>query len=220
MICQLQMDAIIQKMPRVSTKPDAIREAALRLFLRSGLRQTSMDAIAAEANVSKQTLYRYYGSKDQLFVEVLGGLTVERLEADVLELMPTGPLSRSQLEATLHALALRMLDFLLDPTYLGLLRAVIAESGDFPELAKLYRESVIPQGAAALERLLTSKQAAGVVKIREVEVALRLFVGPLLSYVLGGLLGDSEGTMKLARAELKPLVRLLVAALSSQGYRS
>lgn len=50
---------------------DRIFEAAKKLFYKSGIRGVSVDAIAAEANTTKVTLYRVYSSKDELIVKVL-----------------------------------------------------------------------------------------------------------------------------------------------------
>ena len=50
---------------------DRIFEAAKKLFYKSGIRGVSVDAIAAEANTTKVTLYRVYASKDDLIVQVL-----------------------------------------------------------------------------------------------------------------------------------------------------
>lgn len=52
--------------------PRAVREqqmldAAVDVFSRNGFHDTSMDAIAARAEISKPMLYLYYGSKDELF---------------------------------------------------------------------------------------------------------------------------------------------------------
>lgn len=52
--------------------PRAVREqqmldAAVEMFSRNGYHETSMDAIAAEAEISKPMLYLYYGSKEELF---------------------------------------------------------------------------------------------------------------------------------------------------------
>jgi AcrR family transcriptional regulator len=50
---------------------DRIFEAAKKLFYKNGIRGVSVDAIAAEANTTKVTLYRVYTSKDELIVKVL-----------------------------------------------------------------------------------------------------------------------------------------------------
>jgi TetR/AcrR family transcriptional regulator, mexJK operon transcriptional repressor len=52
-------------------KGEAIAAAALRLFLRDGYERTSVDAIAAEAGVSKRTIYNRYRDKENLFLSVL-----------------------------------------------------------------------------------------------------------------------------------------------------
>jgi len=42
-------------------------DAAVQMFSVNGYHETSMDAIAAEAEISKPMLYLYYGSKEELF---------------------------------------------------------------------------------------------------------------------------------------------------------
>ncbi len=60
-----------QLTPRAKAKRDQIREGAQRVFLERGFAGTSTDAIASEAGVSKQTLYVYYASKEELLADVL-----------------------------------------------------------------------------------------------------------------------------------------------------
>jgi AcrR family transcriptional regulator len=50
---------------------DRVIEAASRLFYAEGIRAVGVDRIAAEANVSKMTLYRHFPTKDDLVVAVL-----------------------------------------------------------------------------------------------------------------------------------------------------
>ena len=62
------------KVPKCTTDScarDRIFEAAKNLFYRYGIRGVSVDAIAAEADTTKVTLYRVFSSKDELVVEVL-----------------------------------------------------------------------------------------------------------------------------------------------------
>ena len=56
-------------------KQRRIMEEAERHFLTLGLRAASVDQIAAAAGVSKVTLYKHYGSKDDLFVECVRRIT-------------------------------------------------------------------------------------------------------------------------------------------------
>ncbi len=71
--------------------PRAVREqqmldAAVQLFSVNGYHETSMDAIAAQAQISKPMLYLYYGSKEELFGACLSrelGRFIETVRADI-----------------------------------------------------------------------------------------------------------------------------------------
>jgi len=71
--------------------PRAVREqqmldAAVQMFSRNGYHETSMDAIAAEAEISKPMLYLYYGSKEELFGACLNrelSRFIEAVRADI-----------------------------------------------------------------------------------------------------------------------------------------
>ncbi|MFH8813264.1 TetR/AcrR family transcriptional regulator [Streptomyces hygroscopicus] len=52
-------------------KRAAIARAAFELFVAQGVAGTSVDAVAAQAGVSKRTVYDYYGSKERLFLSVI-----------------------------------------------------------------------------------------------------------------------------------------------------
>jgi AcrR family transcriptional regulator len=55
-------------------KKEKVLDATVRLFLRDGARKVTMDEIAANAAVSKVTLYKYFGDKDALVAEAAGRL--------------------------------------------------------------------------------------------------------------------------------------------------
>src|SRR5262245_31252803 len=64
---------------RAQQTRDRIRAAARRLFLQLGYQATTMDAIRVAAGVaSKETVYRHYHSKEKLFIDVMGHLTMEQ----------------------------------------------------------------------------------------------------------------------------------------------
>lgn len=67
--------------PRTLTKLESIKRAALELFAAYGVDRVSMDEIAAKANVSKVTIYKYFESKEQLYTEVINLFVDETLAA-------------------------------------------------------------------------------------------------------------------------------------------
>ena len=53
-----------------TNKQERILDAAQRLFVRYGVKRTSVDDIVREAGIAKGTLYLYYDSKNALFAAV------------------------------------------------------------------------------------------------------------------------------------------------------
>ena len=59
------------------TKRQTIADAALHVFLRQGFAGASVDEIAAEARVSKPTIYAHFGSKEELFRRIIAAIVEE-----------------------------------------------------------------------------------------------------------------------------------------------
>jgi TetR/AcrR family transcriptional regulator, mexJK operon transcriptional repressor len=128
---------------RSARKRRAIMEAATALFLRDGYRNTSMDQVAADAAVSKQTVYKQFADKEQLFRDIVLGVT-SNSAAITTELTSvlrsTDVASHADLRTVLTHLARRYIDGVLQPHVLALRRLIIAEAERFPDLARTYFE--------------------------------------------------------------------------------
>jgi TetR/AcrR family transcriptional regulator, mexJK operon transcriptional repressor len=128
---------------RSARKRRAIMEAATALFLRDGYRNTSMDQVAADAAVSKQTVYKQFADKEQLFRAIVLGVTgnSEAIITDMTSVLrSTDVASREELRTVLTDLARRYIDGVLQPRVLALRRLIIAEAERFPDLARTYFE--------------------------------------------------------------------------------
>lgn len=88
--------------PKDLAKRAAILEAAQRMFTAHGYDGVSMDQIAAEAGVSKLTVYSHFGDKDALFIEAVRAVCEAQMPPDLFVADLTGPL-RSQLTGIAHA---------------------------------------------------------------------------------------------------------------------
>jgi TetR/AcrR family transcriptional repressor of mexJK operon len=179
--------------PRARAKRDQILDGARRVFLRDGFAATSTDAIAAEAGVSKRTLYAYYPSKEDLFVDVLSKLTLENPPTRALESMEgMSPKNRKELRRDLLKLAQKIVTTMMQPDYLALLRTTIADTHRFPQLGGLFRATVPERAMSTVAVFIERVRERGIVR-KEVsgDAAVRMFVGPLLTYaVLNGLLAE------------------------------
>lgn len=107
---------------RWSRKHGAILAAANDLFLSDGYLQTTMEAIADRAGVSKATLYAHFGNKAGLFEAIVDGLC-HRLFEPVRR--PTTQ-SASPREILL-VLARQYMKLMLEPSSIGLFRALVSD---------------------------------------------------------------------------------------------
>lgn len=82
--------------PKDLSKRAAILEAAKRMFVAQGFDGVSMDAIAAEAGVSKLTVYSHFGDKHTLFAEAIASKCCEQMP-DALFVSPVHGTCREQL---------------------------------------------------------------------------------------------------------------------------
>jgi len=120
-------------------KSDAKRKAILRgakaVFLKLGFGGTSMDEVAARSGVSKMTVYRHFGSKEDLFAGVITDLCNRIVAEDLERIFEQKP------EEALHCYAQRMIDIVFAPDTIELHRIVIAESRRFPALGRFFYAS-------------------------------------------------------------------------------
>ncbi len=78
--------------PKDLEKGAAILEAAKRLFIAQGFEGTSMDQIAAEAGVSKLTVYSHFGDKENLFAAAVKAHCEQQLPPSLFAALPGMPL--------------------------------------------------------------------------------------------------------------------------------
>ena len=114
-------------------KREAIVQAAIAEFRDNGFEVTSMDRIAARAEVSKRTVYNHFPSKEELFSEMLHRLwSTAAAQADTTY-KPDVPL-RDQLRELLDA----KMKTLGDTNFIDLARVAIGATIHSPERAQTW----------------------------------------------------------------------------------
>lgn len=119
---------------RVQRSRAKILAAAEGVFLQNGFLGANMDVVADKANVSKQTVYTHFKSKEALFIEVVKTMTggaAQEIGENVDEVFDDRPVSDHLLNA-----AIDQLTIVLTPRLMQLRRMVIGEVERFPELGQ------------------------------------------------------------------------------------
>jgi len=118
--------------PRLTDrKREAIVQAAIVEFRANGFDATSVDKVAARAEVSKRTLYNHFASKDELFAEILRVLWHSSISQVQLPYRADAPMREQLLELMMQKMTL-----LADDNFLDLARVAIAATIHSPERAQ------------------------------------------------------------------------------------
>lgn len=140
---------------RKEARPNELVEAALHCFLEHGFAATRLEDVAKRAGVSKATVFLYFDGKEALFRAVVSG-TLAPIVAEQERMVAAWNGSSTDLMRTL----LRELwQRRADPLD-RLPKLIVAEVGNFPELARFYADEVV----ARCRRMLTSVYARGVAR--------------------------------------------------------
>ncbi len=137
-----------------------ILAAASALFLRQGYRGTSMDEVATAAKVSKQTVYKHFADKEDLFRAIVADST-PRSGAIVAGVEAAYASGAGGAERALERTARALIDGALLPEATALRRLAIAEAEQFPDLAAAYYGAGPLTGVGAIMGVLAQARDGG-----------------------------------------------------------
>jgi TetR/AcrR family transcriptional repressor of mexJK operon len=142
--------------PKDGTKHDAMLDAARRLFFERGVEAVPIEAVAAEAGVSKVTVYGHFGDKLTLF-EAVVAREVAAMHQGLATPDPTG----KGIEERLLAFGMALMGFLTRPDIAAFERMLGPEADRHPELARRFFEAGPGRCRALLARAIEEATAAG-----------------------------------------------------------
>ncbi|MGP3637667.1 TetR/AcrR family transcriptional regulator [Streptomyces sp. 24-1644] len=184
-------------MPKVPSS-QVVLDSAYRCFCRNGYRRTTISDIVEEAQMSRPTVYKYAGTKDEAFAKViqarLGRASAAAEEAAAAALTPEGKV--------LGVLAVKLEDAIQlwrdSPTHAYELLS--AASAHTDELVTAYMNTLAELVTSALAGVIpeTAQEAAGV----------------LLTFTRG--LEDDLRDVEAARRELKTGVQMITSGALSR----
>jgi TetR/AcrR family transcriptional regulator, mexJK operon transcriptional repressor len=202
---------------RAQQTRERLRAAAQRLFLKQGYLATSIDAILAEAGISsKETIYRHYANKEELFVDVLGSLTLEQPGfSEKLSSLPA-PRDLSSLRQALTQISREILSLMSQPEYLAMLRIIVSEAPRFPQLGSLFLSTVPLRGISMIMALLRVAREQQIITDVNFEAVARALLGGLVSYVLTNTLFAGDEARPLSPERADEVVEIIMRALTPQ----
>jgi AcrR family transcriptional regulator len=164
---------------RKADRPDEIIAAALALFSEKGFAAARLDDIAARAGVSKGALYLYFPTKADMFRAVVEQAVRPNLAT--VQQMALGEMTFAELARSMAA----MMAYMAVTSPLGgIVKMVIAEAGNFPELASIWYERSIAPVLGHLTDLIAQGQARGEIRPGEPrQYALSLVAPTVLGVV-------------------------------------
>ena len=177
---------------------ERILHAAADLFRAQGY-EASMDAIATAADVSKQTLYNQFGSKEELFKAIIAA------RADILR----APLSAAGADRhprdVLTEFARQYYTLFLTPNGIDFVRMLIAAAPRFPEVARDFYEFGPKRTLSLLSEWMAREDRLGRLDTRDPALAAEHFSSLILGHFqLRGLLGIG---VELSPAEVERRAR-------------
>jgi AcrR family transcriptional regulator len=142
----------------------------------------SLVTIAEHVGVSRNSLYRRWKAKDELYLDVLDAVNKPLPQ-------PDGPTVRDNLAAQLAVLIERTRDQRAG----SMLRALLAEAGAFPELYRRYFEEIVTPRREVMYRLIEQGIASGEIRPgTDVAFVNEMLVGPVLARMGSGATEDID----------------------------
>ncbi|KQW84003.1 TetR/AcrR family transcriptional regulator [Brevundimonas sp. Root1279] len=161
---------------RPADRPAEILAAALEVFAERGFHSARLEEVAQRAGVSKGALYLYFETKADLFRAVVADAIVPNLER-----------VHAMVSADVHfdqavRIGLRMLaaKIISDRRITGVVKLVIAESRNHPELAAIWHETVVEPGIGLMSGLIAEAQKRGEVRAGDPRLFAFGIMGPMV----------------------------------------
>jgi AcrR family transcriptional regulator len=164
---------------RKDARPQELLAAALDLFVERGYASTRLEDVAKRAGVSKGTLYLYFTNKEELFKAVVRENIVPAL-GEAEDIISTFEGHSAEL---LRCVVMGWWERLGATKASGIIKLVMAEAGNFPDLALFYQEEVIARSTVMMAGMFERGVARGEFRPMDVKVMTQVLIAPMLMLI-------------------------------------
>jgi AcrR family transcriptional regulator len=164
---------------RKDARPQELLAAALDLFVERGFASTRLEDVARRAGVSKGTLYLYFTNKEELFKAVVRENIVPAL-GEAEDIISTFDGHSADL---MRCVMMGWWERLGATKVSGIVKLVLAESGNFPDLALFYKEEVIARSTSMMVSMFERGIARGEFRPIDVNIMTQVLIAPILMLI-------------------------------------
>ena len=165
---------------RKDARPQELLEAALDLFVEKGFAATRLEDVARRAGVSKGTLYLYYENKEELFKAVV--------RTNIVPVIGSGEDQLAHFEGhtadLLKCLVQGWWEGVGATKASGIVKLVMAEANNFPDIASFYRNEVITRGTGMIAGMLQRGIDRGEFRPLDVPTMTQVLIAPMLMLMM------------------------------------
>ncbi|WP_207790032.1 TetR/AcrR family transcriptional regulator [Sphingosinicella humi] len=165
---------------RKEDRPGDICAAALQVFAEKGFAGARIEEIARRAGLSKGTLYLYFPTKEAVFRAVVRDAVAPNIEV----IRQTVLASDQPFDELVRMLLPRVAEIITAVPLGAVLKMVVGESRNFPELAKVWHDDVVLKAVTILSDAIENAQDRGEVRPGDSRIHAFSLVGPMLLGVL------------------------------------
>jgi AcrR family transcriptional regulator len=165
---------------RKADRPGEIIEAAIMVFAEKGFAAAKLDEIARQAGVSKGALYLYFETKEDIFRAVVVRAIAPNMQA-IRAMIAAHP---GPIGDLLRLVAERVVGLIESLPVGGVIKMVIGEAGNFPELARVWHDDLVAHALGALTDAMRAAQARGEVRAGDPRAYALQVIAPLLVGVI------------------------------------
>lgn len=165
---------------RKADRPDEIVAAAFEVFAEKGFAAARLDDIAARAGVSKGAIYLYFATKEDIFQAVVEQGVAPNLH-NLAALAAANPQNFPDL---VRAFTQVMAQVASTTPLGGIIKMVIGEARNFPELARVWHDQLIVPALGALSAAIAAAQARGEIRPGDPRHYAAGLISPLLVGVI------------------------------------
>lgn len=197
---------------KASTTAERIIRAATKRFLADGYDNTNLEDVAADAGVTKPTIYSHFGSKDKLLIAATEANASENASRMSSALEPSG-----DTEQDLMRFGNLFVERVQSKNAVCWHRLAVTQTRDYPEVGKAIFAAGPARVILALTNFIKAETQAGRLTCKHPDIAAEQFLGMMVGLnPIRNMTGQNMPTQAKQKRVCKEAVKTFMSAFGSE----